>query len=187
MIISLWAIPTVYYVTPSSYVRTTYVPSLGSCVPLRDGFELGYTLMMAVYLTSSLLTIASAVYLCHKIIHIKAYISELHRCGMDKGKLSKSQRLKELLKEQVKPTIAVFIVGGIDALGILLNGMIVIFLRVFATPIEHFQFYQIIIVPLFFLQSLSHSLSFGFYNKTIRDEMRPCYPKRSRVIVLNRQ
>jgi len=186
MIISLWAIPTVFYVTPSSNVRTTYVPSLGSCAPLRDGFELDFILIMAVYLTFSLLTITSAVYLRHKIIHIKAYICELQRCGMDKGKLSKSQRLKELLKEQVKPTIGVFVVGGIDALGVLLNGMIIIFLRVFTTPIEQFQFYQIIIVPLFFLQSLSHSLSFGFYNKTIRDEMHPCYPKRSRVIVLNR-
>ena len=100
MIISLWVIPTIFNITLNSNVHTTYIPSLGSCVPIRDDIELDFLLMLAVFITSSVLTIISAVYLRHKIIHVEAYICELHRFGMDRRKLNKSQRLKELLTER---------------------------------------------------------------------------------------
>ena len=61
--------------------------------------------LLIVYGSPFLLVTISAVYLRHKIMHVKAYIHELHQYGMDRSKLSKSQRLKELLTEQVKPTI----------------------------------------------------------------------------------
>ena len=186
MIVALWVISTIpSIIIFNSDIRLVYVPSLGSCTTVIKGLDLGTLLLAIVYVTSVILTIISAVYLRHKIIHVKAYIRELHQFGMDRGKLNKSQKLKELLENQVKPTIGVVVVGGIDAACNFLGVAIVVFYRFFTTPIIRFQLYQTVLVPLFFLQLLSHSLSYGLYNKEIRDEMRPCYPKHSRVIVLN--
>jgi len=193
MIVALWAIP-VIFLTPlvsSVEFRTVYVPSLGSCAVVRNGLSLSYlpTLVGFVfsYVSSVLLITISAVYLRHKIIHVRAYVRDLQQNGSAQRKLNRSQRLKELLTEQVKPTIGVFVVGGMDAVVTLLAGTIIVYFRVNYTPIVQFQIYQTVTIPLFFLHSLSHSLSYGIWNKNIRDEMRPCYPKRSRVIVLYRQ
>jgi len=64
----------------------------------------------------------------------------------------------------VKPTIGVFVVGGIDAV---CNLMLVAFVKIFITPIFGFQVHQAILLPLFFLQLLNHSLSYGLWNKNI--------------------
>ena len=187
MIVALWAIPTIPFVVLGSSIRTAQIPSLGSYVVIHSDLQFGVFLALTGYVLSFLLTIISAVYLRHKIIHIKAYIRDLQQSDSNRRKLNRSQRLKELLSEQVKPTIGVFVVGGMDGVCNLLIGTILVFFRVFSTPIVQFQIYQTVVVPLFYLQTLSHSLSYGFYNKEIRDEMFPWYPKQSRVIVLNRQ
>ena len=187
MIVALWAIPIIPSILLGSNIHTVNIPSLGSCATVRDKLDLSILLSLISYMLSFLLASISAVYLRHKIILVNAYIRDLQRCGSAQRKLNKSERLRELLSEQIKPTIAVFVVGGMDAVCNLLIGTILVFFRVFSTDIVQFQVYQTIIVPLFFLQSLSHSLSYGLWNKNIRDEMHPCYPKHSRVIVLNRQ
>jgi len=191
MIIALWAIPTMVFIPLVGNFRTVNVPSLGSCVRINNSTSLGslLTLISFVfgYISSILLITISAVYLRHKIIHVKTYVHDLQQSGSAQRKLNKSQRLKELLTEQVKPTIGVLVVGGMDGICNLLIGAISVFIRVYSTPIVQFHINQTIVIPLFFLQSLSHSLSYGLWNKNVRDEMHPCYPKRSRVIVLNRQ
>ena len=187
MIVVLWVITVVPYVLLRQDGGKVYIPSLGTCATVNNGLELGGLFVFLGYVSSFVLMFASAVYLRHQIIQVKAYISEQRQSGNGQRKLNKSQRLKEQLTEQIKPTIIVFVLGGADAICNLLNGIILICLRVFSTPISRFQIIQIIIVPLFFLQSLSHSLSYGLYNKNIRDEMCPCNPKHSQVVVLNRQ
>ena len=187
MIVALWAITMVPYFVLRRVSVTVFIPSLGTCASVSNGVELGGLLALAGYVTSFVLTIISGVYLRHKFIHIKAHIRHLHQCGIDQRKLNKSQKLKELLREQIKPTLSLIVVGGMDAFCNLLIGTIIVVLRAFCMPIVRFQIFQTVIIPLFFLQSLGHSLSYGLYNKNIRDKMRPCYPKRSRVIVLNRQ
>ena len=185
MIIVLWAIPTVLYISLGTKIRAVYVPSLGGCAILSN-LEFIPLFILIIYGSPFLLVTISAVYLRHKIIHVKAYIRDLHQYGMDRSKLSKSQRLKELLTEQVKPTIRVFVVGGMDGLFTLLTAVITAF-SLYSTPIVHILILQVVSIPLFFLQSLSHALSYGFYNREIRNEMHLCYPKHSQVIVLNGQ
>jgi len=187
MIIVLWAIPMILFIPLVGNIRTVYVPSLGTCAEVDGSARVGSILSLVVYISSFLLIISSAVYLWHKIIHVKAYIRGLKENGSAQKKLNKSERLKELLTEQVKPTTGVFVVGGMDAVCNLLIGSTIVFSRVFSSTIMQFQFLQIVLVPLLLLQSLSHSLSYGLWNKNIRDEIHPCYPKRSRVIVLNRR
>jgi len=193
MIIALWVIP-VIILTPmvgDIESRTVYVPSLGSCTVVRNSLSFSYLLTLISfvfsYVSSVLFMTISAVYLHHKIINVRAYIRDLQQSGLAQRKLNKSQRLKELLTEQVKPTIGVFVVGGMDTICSLLIGIILTFVRVYSTPFVQFQTIQTILTPLFLLQSLSHSLSYGLWNKNIRDKMCRCYPKHGRVIVLNRQ
>jgi len=138
---------------------------------VQNGLDLGSFLVVISLAVSFLLNIISAVYLRHKIIHVKAYIRELQQSGLAPRKLNRSQRLKELLTEQVKPTIAVFIMGGMDAVCNVLISTTIAFSRVFYTPIVQFRTFQIILVPLLFLQPLSHSLSYGLWNKEIWDEI----------------
>ena len=191
MIVALWAIPMIVLTPLVGNIHTVYVPSLGSCAMIQKSVNLSFlsNLISYVfsYVSSVLLIIISAVYLRHKIIHVKSYVRNLHQSDSAQRKLNKSQRLKELLTEQVKPTIGVLVVGGMDGICNLLIGTIAVFIRIYSTPIAQFQIYQTFIVPLFLLQSLSHSLSYGLWNKNIRDEIHPCYPKHSKVIVLNRQ
>jgi len=186
MIVVLWTIPVILHIPLVLTIHTVYIPSLGACAAIGGSAMIGSLVSLVVYILTFLLIIFSSLYLRHKIIHVKTYIRDLQESGTPERKLSKSQRLKELLTEQVKPTIGVFVVGGMDGVCNLLIGTILVFARTFP-PIVQFQIIQIILVPLFLLQSLSHSLSYGLWNKNIRDEMCPCYPKRSRVIVLNQQ
>ena len=132
-----------------------------------SGLQLSALIAMICYGSSFVLTIVSAVYLRHKIIHLKAYIRVQHQCNMDRENLSKSQRLKELLIEQVKPTIAVFVLGGVDAAFNLLFGIILLYTHAFTSPIGRYQIIQTVVVPLSILQFLGHSLSYGLYNKNI--------------------
>ena len=148
MIVVLWVTTIVPFITLWRDDRKVYIPSLGTCATADNGIELGTLLVLLGYISSLVLTITSAVYLRHKMINLKAYIRELHRCGMDRGKLNNSQRLKELLKEQVKPTISVFVVGGVDAVFNFLMISISLLLRMFSTPIMQFQIIQT--APCFF-------------------------------------
>jgi len=149
MIIALWVITIVPFVALRREGRMVYIPSLGACAIVNGSVELGNLLALLGYVVSSLLTIASGVYLRHKILQVNAYIRELHQCGMDRGKLTKFQSLKELLTEQVKPTIGVIVVGGVDALCNLLIGITIVLLAKFATPITQFQLFQTVIIPYF--------------------------------------
>jgi len=188
MIIALWAFPAIIRFVPQvGNIHMVYIPSLGSCAVVSNGQELRVLLSVISYILSVLLTVISVVYLHHKIIHVKAYIRDLQRSGLDRSKLTKSQRLKELLTEQVKPTIGVFVVGGMDAVFNLLIAIVVAFSVALTTPIARFLIFQTVITVLFYLQSLSHSLSYGLWNKNIRDKIFAWYPKRSRVIMLDRQ
>ena len=66
---------------------------------------------------------------------LKAYICEQHQCNRDRKNLSRSQRLTELLIEQVKPAIAIFVLGGVDAAFNLLFGIILLYTHAFTSPI----------------------------------------------------
>ena len=141
MIIALWAIPTVLYISLGTKICAVYVQSLGGCA------------IFTVYTDHLRVTFLACYHICclpaSQDHTCKAYIRELHQYGMDQSKLSKSQRLKELLTEQVKPTIGVFAVGGMDGLFTLLTAVIMAF-SLYFTPTVHFLILQVISIPLFF-------------------------------------
>jgi len=83
-------------------------------------------------------------------------------------------RLVEILQEQMKPTLSVFIAGGIDGL---LNMIYVIAFGIsvsFSSEIELLYVIQFILVPIQLCQSVSHALTHGIYNKKIRKRLFSC-------------
>ena len=78
-------------------------------------------------LTSIAIIIGTCIYLHCKIIHSKRFFNSVKKNTAEEQKAVKFGRLMEILQEQVKPTVSVFIAQGIDAV---FNGLgiIVIFL-----------------------------------------------------------
>ena len=140
-------------------------------------------------LTSIAIIIGTCIYLCYKIIHSKRFFNSVKKNTAEEQKAVKFGRLMEILQEQVKPTVSVFIAQGIDAV---FNGLgiIVIFL------LALFNLYLPILGPTLLTIQLckycSHALVYGLRDKYIGEEIKDIYekmrgPKKSKVIMLNGQ
>ena len=107
---------------------------------------------------------------------------------MSKGKSNKAGRLAEILQEQVKPTLAVFRVCGIDAVLDILIALISAVTLVFSlSTAMGFVVNVSIAITIQYLQSANHAL---IYNIDIREKMIICIKmrnKHSKVIVLQRE
>ena len=98
-------------------------------------------------------------------------------------------RLMEILEEQVKPTLSVFIAQGIDAVFNVFALIIIVVVTQFgsAPPI---QGHILLAVQLY--QYCSHAVVYGMRDKYIHKEVVGIYekirgPKKSKVIMLNGQ
>ena len=106
-----------------------------------------------------------------------------------KRKSNKAGRLAEILQEQVKSTMAVFRVGGINAVLDIISAVIAAVV-VLISPSNTVVFIittQLMAIPVQYLQSANHCL---LYNIDIREKVIDCIMMRnkcSKVIVLNRQ
>ena len=163
-----------------------YIPSLGVCSFYEHSMVSLVAIVVPVFVSASLVGMSS-LYLHHKIIKSNRFIHGIRRSAAEEEKVVRLGQLVDILREQLEPTLAVFIVGGVD---VLLNLIFAIVLGVLSqySPKERILVYEFALVPLRFFQCLCHSLSFGFYKKKIREKMCSCTnlcPKRSRVIVIS--
>ena len=78
-----------------------------------------------------LITITST-YLCYRIIKSNNFFHSVKRNAAQQRKSHKAGRLAEILQEQVKPTLAVFRVGGIDVVLDILFGLISVVISFFS-------------------------------------------------------
>ena len=186
-IITLWMVAIV--ATTFLYINESfeYIPSLGACKPKETNIPGLLIFLLCFFIPIVLITITS-IYLCHRIIKSKRFFHSVKRDAAQERKSNKAGRLAEILQEQVKPTLAVFRVGGIDALLDILIIMVVVvaFLSRSSTMafIISTQFTGNFIQ---YIQSANHSL---FYNIDIRETMFGCIKMRNRhskVIILHRE
>ena len=178
----LWVAALLLSILVSVNQPTESIPALGTCKVLSTIIlPLAAILPMLIFIV---LITATCIYLCYKIIKVNRFFH-----GIDRKKSNRAGQLVEILQEQLKPTISVFIVGGIDALFNLLFISLVV-LRAFLPVNLQFYIVQLVGVPLQLCQAAAHPLAYGFYEKDIEEKIftcdRPC-TKRSKVIVLNRQ
>ena len=90
-----------------------YFPSVGLCKRRKSYIPQLLIVLLCFFIPIILITITS-IYLRYRIIKSNNYFHSVKRSAAQERKSNKAGRLAEILQEQVKPTIAVFRVGGID-------------------------------------------------------------------------
>ena len=187
-IITLWMITIVITIFIFINEPFEYIPSIGICRLTQTNIPLLLILMLCFFIPIVVITITS-IYLHHRIIKSKNFFHSVKRNAAQERKSNKAGRLAEILQEQVKPTMAVFRVGGIDAVLDILTAVIaaVIFLVSPSSTVVFIVTVQLIGIPILYLQSANHWL---VYNIDIREKMIDCIRarnKQSKVIVLHRE
>ena len=185
-IISLWMVSiiatsiTTYFNGPNAF---EYIPSLGICKPKQTNIPQLLILLLYFFMPILFVTITS-IYLRQRIIKSNNFFHSVKFNVVQVRKSNKAGRLAETLEEQVKPTMAVFRVGGIDAvLDILIS--VIVSVGSIPTSMVSLVTAQLIGFQMQYIQSINHSL---VYNCDIRENIIGCkrVKKRSKVIVLQR-
>ena len=185
-IITLWmiaiVIPISLYFDPHAFY---YIPSLGTCRRKQTSTPVLLILLLCFSIPIVLITITS-IYLRYRIIKSKNFFHSVKRNAAQERKSQKAGRLAEILQEQVQPTLAVFRVGGIDAVLDILTASAATAANFFA-PSSITAFIvttQLMVIFIQYLQAANHAL---VYNVDIREKMIGCIrlkSKHSKVTVL---
>ena len=162
-----------------------YIPSVGGCKPTQTNIPF-LVILLLCYFTPIVLIIITSIYLHHRIIKSKNFFHSVKRNATQERKSNKAGRLAEILEEQVKPTMAVFRVGGIDAALDILSAVIAAaaFLVSPSNTVAFIVTGPLIGIPIEYLQSANHCL---VYNIDIREKMIDCIrpkKKHSKVIII---
>ena len=140
-------------------------------------------------MTTTVIITGTCIYLRYKIIHSKRFFKSVKKSTAESEKAMKVGRWMEILEEQVKPTVSVFVAQGNDAM-FNVFGMIAIFLVIrlgSELPIlDH------VLLAITMCQYCSHAVVYGLRDKYIHKEVMGIYekirgPKKSKVIMLNGQ
>ena len=186
-IVILWMSVTVYSI--SLYINESYayvyIPSLGVCRPKEPNILQLLILLLYFFIPIVLITTTS-IYLRYRIIKSKNFFHSVKRSAAQERKSNQAGKLAEILEEQVKLTLAVFRVGGIDALLDILIALLFSVVSLFSS-MGSIITTQFIGIPIQYIQSANHSL---VYNSDIRKKIIGCKRlrnKRSKVIILHRE
>ena len=167
------------------------IPALAACSAPKRNFSQLLPIVMPMVL-SIIIIAATSIYLRYRIIKSNRFFHSIKRSASQHRKAIMAGKLVEKLLEQTKPTVSVFIVGGIDGVFNLLF-VIISLAEVFVTitPLTYLYIIEFVWNPILICQIVSHALSYGIYNDEVRHKLfncrRPCSTTRSKVIVLNRQ
>ena len=161
-IITLWMVT----IAPTAilYINQPfeYIPSMGGCKPTQTNIPFLLILLLCYFIPIVVITITS-IYLCQRIIKSKNFFHSVKRNAAQERKSNKAGRLAEILEEQVKPTMAVFRVGGIDAVLDILSAVITA-VGILVSPSNTVAFLvtgQLIGIPIEYLQSANHWLVYS--------------------------
>ena len=188
-IITLWIAAVVITILIFLNQPFEYIPSVGRCQLTQTNIPLLLIYLLCYFIPIVVITITS-IYLCHRIIKSKNFFHSVKRNATQERKSNKAGRLAEILQEQVKPTIAVFRVGGIDAVLNIISAVMASLALSASSPSNTVAFIvtgPLIGIPIIFLQSVNHCL---VYSIDIREKMFDCIrprKQRSKVIVLHRE
>ena len=161
--------------------------AFGECQPKQTSRLTGLV-TVASLITSIVIITTTSIYLRYRIIKSNRFFHSVKRSAAEERKSIKAGRLVEVLQEQLKPTLSVFIAGGIDGAFSLLMAIIIITTIIFM-PSTFLYVKQLVLIPLQYCQSVSHSLVYGFRDKDIRKKLLNLIKfnqKHSKVVVLNR-
>ena len=133
-----------------------YFPSLGSCKP-RIISSVLLSILIGSMIISIILITATSIYLRYRIIKSNKFFHSVKRSAAEEQKSIKAGRLVEILQEQIKPTLSVFIAGGVD--GTLNMVFVIVFVIASFTGSSTVFLYviQFVLLPVQLCQSLNHT------------------------------
>ena len=163
-IITLWMVAMMISISLYINEPLDYIPSAGICKPTQTNNP-GTLILLLCFIISVVLITITNIYLRQRIIKSNNFFHSVKRSAAQEGKSIKAGRLAEILQEQVKPTLAVFRVGGIDAALDILIALITAMLFVFSLSSTMIYIVTVLIaIPIQYLQSANHAL---IYNSDI--------------------
>ena len=143
-------------------------------------------------LTSNIFVTAANVFLLYKVIESNRKAKENERLGNEEEK--ESRKLVNLLRAQVKPTITLLFIGGIDVIGNMLIVTVYTIIGVLVQPSARIYLEQFLMFPMIVSLLVAHPLVYGLYMKKIRDRLPRCTAcqeqwiiRNSKVITLHQQ
>ena len=139
--------------------------------------------------TSIVIITRTCIYLRYKIIQSNQFFKSVKRDTVEKQNVVNMGRLMEILQEQVKPTVSVFIAQGIDAV---FNGFAMVIMILVGMVGSDFAIQSSMLLALNLCQYCSHAVVYALRDKYIRKEFMNTYekimgPRKSKVIMLNGQ
>jgi len=167
---SLWLTALCHSIVISTIHTLLYLPSLGDCIMTNTKILLRLTTAGPLIL-SALFIFFTSVYFYLKIKKSNRLFRQVQQIGHEEN-ATKHGRMLEMLKEQLKPVLSVFFLGGIDtALNLLLPVLFTI-MRAYLSGkdpiIITIYTVQLGVLAVQLCQSLSHFLVYGLYSKQIR-------------------
>ena len=161
-----------------------------------NGFPLVYLFKGSVMASSTVLIIAINLYLYYKILQSNKKLKENMRLhGESSTTARRHVARRKNLHSQIKPTVSILLLGGIDGLINLLIPLLQIVFRLTLgnDSIARIYAIELVIQPLKLVQLLCHPLVYGLYMTKIRRNIFNfelyylIFGRRSKVIVLNQQ
>ena len=149
-------------------------------------------LFVFLRLTSSVLITIANVFLYYQVWVSNRKAKENERLGNEE-ETKKFEKLIQLLRMQIKPTITLLLVGGIDVIGNVLIATIFTMIFTFSTEPYTSYYLAFLMHPLISSLSLCHPLVYGFYMKKIRNRLPKCpcprlwNTQRSKVVRLHQR
>ena len=144
-------------------------------------------------LTSAVFIMVANIFLYYTVIVSNRKAKENERLGNEE-ETKKFKKLIQLLRSQVKPTVTLLLVGGIDVIGNVLISSMYTTVKVSTQPNTTFYLERFLMYPINMSLLIFHPLVYGLYMKKIRNRLPKCvfcprlwYTQRSRVVTLRRQ
>ena len=144
-------------------------------------------------LASAAFITAANTFLQYKVFVSNRKAKENQRLGNEE-EVRRFVKLAQLLRAQVKPTITLLLVGGIDVIGNIAIIIVYIVIEASVQPSEKVYLVQFLMNPIITILLASHPLVYGLYMKKIRDRLPKCTActvqwttRNSRVTTLHQQ
>lgn len=196
MLILTWIISSIMTLVIYLPAPFSFVGSFGVYTPVEK--PIGRVILLVFLLVlSTILIVCVNVYLYVQIYKSKQKLEENMRTHGTDGNIEQLQlkRITYKFQKQVKITLSLLALGGVDGIINLLTMITLIVSDRFLSGSNSVYSFQFVAYPLLCIQLMSHSLLYGIYMKDIRRKLCKCYlyqrlkrafPLRpSKVVVLN--
>lgn len=188
-IIILWLTTACLSAATAVNATLSYQPSLGDCLIVTNQIRA----YLIIQMITVLVIIVTSIYFRYKIYKSNKFFNGLHATAAERQKAITAGKLLEKLQKELKSTVSVLIVGGVDGLLNLLVPLIWMGGQFIFTqnPLVRQAYIRMVIYLVQICQSSSHPLTYGVYTKDIREYLYKYkdryFPKRSEVVVLNKK